>query len=122
MTAIDHPRGVEIEFNSEGLARCSPRSLQGIASMDYDYIIWDDPDDPRGNVVHINAAGITPDEVEEVLKGPGTETSSRRPPQRPAKFGWTRSGKHLFVVYECFEEAGFVVLYVITAYEVEPLY
>ncbi len=35
--------------------------------VNFDYIEWDDDDDPRGNVLHIEAAGLTPQEVEEVL-------------------------------------------------------
>jgi hypothetical protein len=86
----------------------------------FDYIEWDDDDDPRGNVVHIEAAGLTPEEVEEVLRGPGPETISRAHPHRPAKFGWTSSGKYIFVPYERSEEAGIVVIYPVTAYEVDP--
>lgn len=61
--------------------------------MDFDYIEWDDDGDFHGNVVHLEAAGLTPEEVEDVLRGPGPETISRAKPYRPAKFGWTASGK-----------------------------
>jgi hypothetical protein len=66
------------------------------------------------------SSGLTPGEVEEVLRGPGPETISRALPHRPAKFGWTGSGKYLFVAYERSEESGIVVIYPVTAYEVEP--
>ncbi len=88
--------------------------------MNFDYVEWDDDDDPRGNVVHIAAADLTPEEVEEVLSGSGPETVSRAWPHRPVKFGWTSSGKYLFVAYELSEEAGVVVIYPVTAYEVDP--
>jgi hypothetical protein len=88
--------------------------------VNFDYIEWDDDNDPRGNVVHIEAAGLTPEEVEEVLCGPGPETTSRARPYRPAIMGWTTSGKYIFVAYEKSEEAGIVVIYPVTAYEIDP--
>ncbi len=88
--------------------------------MDFDYIEWDDEDDPRGNVAHIEAAYVTPDEVEYVLRGAGPETISRSEPYRPAKSGWTRSGKYLFVPYNRTGEGGVVVIYPVTAFEIEP--
>jgi len=38
--------------------------------MAFRWIIWDDEDDPRGNVQHIAEHGITTDEVESVVNGP----------------------------------------------------
>jgi hypothetical protein len=35
--------------------------------IDFDLIAWDDEDDPRGNVQHIAANGLTIEEVEQVL-------------------------------------------------------
>ncbi len=35
--------------------------------IDFDLIAWDDEDDPRGNVEHIAANGLTIEEVEQVL-------------------------------------------------------
>jgi hypothetical protein len=93
---------------------------EGKPTVKFDYVEWDDDDEPHGNVVHIEAAGLTPEEVEEVLGGPGPETISRAEPHRPAKFGWTGSGKYLFVAFERSEEAGIVVVYPVTAYEVDP--
>lgn len=46
-------------------------------TVDFDFIEWDDEHHPRGNVLHIEAAGLIPKEVEEVLRGFGTETTSR---------------------------------------------
>lgn len=96
-----------------------PRT-QRSATVDYDFVEWDDDEDPRGNVVHIEAAGLTPGEVEEVLAGPGSETISRSDPHRPAKIGWTGSGKYVFVAYQRTAEAGVVVIYPVTAYEIDP--
>ena len=35
-----------------------------------DYVDWDEPDDPQGNVWHVAAADLSPAEVEEVLDEP----------------------------------------------------
>ncbi len=88
--------------------------------MNFDYIEWDDESDPRGNIVPIEAADLTPAEVEEVLGGTGPEVVSRAESYRPAKMGWTSTGKYIFVVYERSEEAGIVVIYPVTAYEIDP--
>jgi hypothetical protein len=37
-------------------------------------IIWDLPDDPKGNVQHIAEHDVTPEEVEEVLRIAGVGT------------------------------------------------
>ena len=58
------------------------------------HIIWDSPDDPAGNHVHIfTRHAVTLEEVEEVLRDPRRRTLSR-------STGWTSSGKCLAVVYE----------------------
>lgn len=82
--------------------------------MRYLSIIWDLEDDPKGNVQHCAAHGVTQDEVEEVLQNPsGTETS--RSSGMPVAFGDTSTGKHLIVVYE---EIDADTIYPITAYDV----
>ena len=49
--------------------------------MYIDLILWDDADDPQGNVQHILGPGeVTPEEVEEVLydhEGPVDSSDSR---------------------------------------------
>jgi hypothetical protein len=86
---------------------------------DFDFIDWDDEDDPRGNVRHIDANGITVVEFEEVLNDPATPTRSRSS-GRPAKVGWTSTGKHIIVVYEVEDDGGFVIARPVTAYAIEP--
>src|SRR5438445_220982 len=39
---------------------------------------------------------------------------------RPAKIGWTSTGKHIIVVYEVEDLGGLVVARPVTAYEIEP--
>jgi hypothetical protein len=86
---------------------------------DFDFIDWDDADDPRGNVHHIVANGITVAEFEEVLNGPSKPTRSRSS-GRPARVGWTSTGKHIIVVYEVEDDGGFVIARPVTAYEIAP--
>jgi hypothetical protein len=63
-------------------------------------IIWDPPDDPLGNHVHIfTRHDVTLEEVEEVLRASRRRTVSRSTGW-PICFGWTTTGKYLAVVYE----------------------
>lgn len=59
--------------------------------------VWDDPDDPAGNVAHIARHGVLPDEVEEAL------TSSllvlRGRDGRYLSYGRTADGRLLFLVF-----------------------
>ncbi len=87
--------------------------------IDFDYVEWDDANDPSGNVVHIAAADLTPDEVEDVLYAPDAVDTSNTT-GRPVVFGTTSTGKYIIVVYERTEESGVVVVRPVTAYEVAP--
>lgn len=68
-------------------------------------IIWDMEDDLDGNYVHIVIEHeITQDEVEDVLSNPRNETVPSDSSGRPSTFGWTRTGRHLIVVWEHVED------------------
>jgi hypothetical protein len=84
----------------------------------FDYLDWDDPDDPTGNVWHIADNGVTVNEVEEILESPSARDDVSRTTGRPIRFGWTSTGKHLIVVYGAEDEGGFLIVRPITAYEV----
>jgi uncharacterized DUF497 family protein len=88
--------------------------------LDFDFIDWDDEDDPAGNVWHIASAGLTPDEVEDVLRAPDPDSSVSRSSRRLAVFGRTGTGKYIIVVYEITREGGVTVIRPRTAYEVPP--
>ena len=89
--------------------------------IDFDYIEWDEDDDPGGNVQHIAANGLSPAEVESVLYDPAASPSMSRASGRPVVFGHTDTGKYIIVVYKIRDEGGFRILEPITAYEVpEP--
>ena len=79
--------------------------------------IWDDPDDPDGNVQHIAQHGLTIDEVESVLNNPLSETKSHSS-ARPCCFGYTPGEEYIIVVYEAIDDD---TAYPVTAYHVpEP--
>ncbi len=88
--------------------------------MLFDFIDWDDEDDPRGNVQHIAANGITVEEVEEVLNDPTATDDWSRSSGRPIRFGYTSAGKFIAVIYDI-ESDDPAIAYPVTAYEVpEP--
>ena len=85
--------------------------------MSFSQVIWDDPDDPNGNVEHIAEHGLTIDEVETVLLNPVSEGKSHSTEQ-PFSFGYTPTGEYIIVIYEL---VGDDAIYPVTAYEVpEP--
>jgi uncharacterized DUF497 family protein len=88
--------------------------------LDFDYIEWDEQDDPRGNVGHLAAAGLTPEEVEDVLYAPDPDSDTSDTTVRLVVFGTTSTRKYIIVVYERTEENNVVVIRPITAYEVNP--
>jgi hypothetical protein len=94
--------------------------MGGRGLLDFDYIEWDEPDDPRGNVRHIAAAGITADEVEDVLCSPDSVAGASNTTGRPTVSGETGSGKYITVVYERGQENRVAVVRPVTAYEVGP--
>ena len=57
-------------------------------------------DDPKGNVQHIAANGITVEEVEEVLLNENNPVGESRSSGRPMTFGETATGKKIAVVWE----------------------
>ena len=63
-------------------------------------IIWDLPDDPKGNVQHIAEHGITPEEVEEVLQDRRSRQTVSHTSGNRLAFGYTSTGRHLAVVWE----------------------
>jgi uncharacterized DUF497 family protein len=86
--------------------------------MDVFRIIWDDPDDPEGNVQHIAEHGLSIDDVEEVLTNSEDEGKSDSS-GRPCVWGHTLEDVYIIVVYEQIDPD---TIRVVTAYEVpEPI-
>ena len=80
-------------------------------------VIWDEDDQPDGNVQHIAEHGLTMEDVEYVLENPTDEVTSGST-GRPCCFGYTPGGEYIIVVYEQINEE---TIYPVTAYEVsEP--
>jgi hypothetical protein len=78
-------------------------------------IIWND--EPGGNIEHIEAHGLTADDVEHVLAHPDSQGVSRSS-GLPCVFGTAPDGRYIIVVYEAVDED---TIYPVTAYEIsEP--
>ena len=77
-------------------------------------ILWNYEDDD-GNVAHIAAHGLTPDDVNAVLRDP-EETGVSRSSGRPIAFGYTPDGRYICVVYEAIAR---YILYPVTAFVIE---
>jgi len=86
---------------------------------DFDFIEWDDENDPGGNARPIAANGLTTDEVEDVLYDSSSRNVKSRSSRRPAEIGHTSTGKTIIVVYEREADVGIVVVRPVTAYEIE---
>jgi uncharacterized DUF497 family protein len=85
--------------------------------MDYLRILWDDPDDPHGNIQHIEEHGLSIEDIEDVLENPSSEGVSEAT-GRPCVWGYTLEGIYIIVAYDEIDED---TIRVVTAYEVpEP--
>jgi hypothetical protein len=62
-------------------------------------VVWDEADDPKGNVSHIARHQVTPIEVEQVLNDPRSSASVSRSSGLPMTIGRTREGRHLIVIF-----------------------
>jgi uncharacterized DUF497 family protein len=85
--------------------------------VDFIRILWDDEDDPDGNVEHLAEHDLTMEDIEHVLIHPTREGASRST-GLPVVWGYTEDDRYVIVVYEVIEKD---TIRVITAYEVpEP--
>ena len=82
--------------------------------MFYSGIIWDEEDDPQGNVQHVAEHDLTVEDVEEILAAPESEGHSKST-GHPAVWGHVPDGRFIIVVFEAIDED---TIRVITAYEV----
>lgn len=83
-------------------------------AVNFDAIIWDSADDALGNVQHIEAHGLSIEDVECVLGDPSSEGASRSS-GLPAAWGYTPGGDYIIVIYE---QVDADTIRVVTAYEV----
>lgn len=103
-----------MEFSNHVTSIASASRYNRIAIMNIFRILWDDPDDPNGNVQHIGEHGLSIEDVEEVLTNPISEGKSAST-GRPCVWGYTLEGSHIIVVYEDIDQD---TIRVVTAYEV----
>jgi hypothetical protein len=79
-------------------------------------IVWDLPDDPDGNVVHIGQHDVTVEEVEEVLQSSLSNTTESKSSTNRITFGFTTQGRYLAIVWEhVFDDP--LTIYPVTAYD-----
>jgi uncharacterized DUF497 family protein len=90
-----------------------------VAARDFDFVEWDSEAEPSGNVRHIADNGLSIDEVEDILYDPVSRPVRSRSSKRPALIGQTSTGKTIIVIYERHEDAGFVIIRPVSAYEIE---
>ncbi len=83
--------------------------------MSFFRILWDNKDDPNGNVEHIAEHGLAVEDVEEVLANPTSEGVSKSS-GLPLVWGYTRDGIYIVVVYQQIDEE---MIRVVTAYQVD---
>lgn len=82
--------------------------------MAFFQILWDDPEDPNGNVQHIAEHGLDMEDVEEVLCSP-TKRGVSGSSGMPVAWGYTLENVYIIVV---FEQVDSDTIRVITAYPV----
>jgi hypothetical protein len=78
-------------------------------------ILWDLPDDPDGNVLHIAEHGLIPADIEFVFNNTSRKTKSRSTGSSLIS-GRLPSGELVVVIYQQIDE---LCVYPITAYFVE---
>ncbi len=85
--------------------------------MDFLRILWDDPNDPHGNVEHLAEHGLSIDDIEDVLENP-TSNGRSNSSGLPCVWGYSLEGIYILVVFEEIDED---MIRMVTAYEVpEP--
>ena len=82
--------------------------------------MWDDEDDPKGYVQHVIDTA-TLDDIEDVMynwNNPVAPSNSGEVLQ--ITFGWTRTGRHLGVLWKVVNKDNPPLLRVVTAYDTPP--
>ena len=79
-------------------------------------VAWDQEDDPRGNVRHVEEHDLSPDEVESVLLDPDATEGISRLTGHPLVRGYTYTGRYIVVIYDV-ESKDPPVIWLVTAYE-----
>jgi hypothetical protein len=81
------------------------------------HVIWDDPNDPKGNRQKVWAHDLSEDEVESVLLDDDYETTINRSfPEHCLVFGYTSTDRFIAVAFEILDES-VPIIRPITAFE-----
>jgi hypothetical protein len=73
--------------------------------IDFAHVFWDEDGDLEGNAAHIAEHDLTKDDVEDILRNPDSEGTSRST-GLPVVFGWTATGRYIIVAYELIKPDG----------------
>ena len=88
--------------------------------MYYDLIVWDDADDPDGNLWHIITTGlVATEEVEDVIAGHRGPWEESRRSGLLIILGTASTGRRLAVVFTVVPDPEHVLIRPVTAYPVE---
>ena len=87
--------------------------------MPYIHFIWDEEDDPEGNVQHFAEHGVSMEEAEEVLLNRESVTEISRSSDNYITLGRTLAGRHLGIVWQHVMDDPKTIR-PITGYETEP--
>ncbi|HEX4072371.1 MAG TPA: hypothetical protein VHX68_14420 [Planctomycetaceae bacterium] len=71
--------------------------------MNFLSIVWDDSD--GGNRQHIADHGLTPDDVEDLLRDPRSTFDWSRQSGLRVAFGYTSGGRYILVAFDEIDEA-----------------
>ena len=86
--------------------------------LTFDFVDWDDENDPKGNVQHIATHSLTPEEVEDVLYSPAIKHGHSRGSGQTCAWGRTSTDRHIIVIDKLSERGGFTTIRPVTAYDV----
>lgn len=85
-----------------------------MSGLNFSSILWDQDDDPAGNVLHIARHHLGKEDIEHVFDHP-TGTGLSRSSGRPVVFGETPDGRYIMIAFEVIDAA---TVYPVTAFEV----
>jgi hypothetical protein len=85
--------------------------------MDDALIYWDD--EPGQNLEKITLRGLTPEEVEAVIRDGSIQIEDSWSSGRPCKQGVTPTGRYIFVTWDVLSKEP-LIIYPVTAYEPDP--
>jgi len=85
--------------------------------MDGFHYDWDDAEELDGNTIHIESAGVSQDEFQQVIEDPYALEFVSRSSGRPGKRGRTHEGRTLILIFEYLNLEDPTIIRPVTAWE-----